>query len=430
MDEAELERAQEEFRRFHDHFAPLFGREEARDRSQQYLLGLLVQASERRNAENLAEVVEESNARVLQRFLTESPWAWHPLIMALQAYLSPRLSAAEGVFIIDETCFPKQGAASVGVARQYCGTLGKVANCQIGVFLAYAAPRGYALIDMRLYLPEGWITDAVRRQQTGIPPEVIYRSKAELALALLEQARQAGFLTGHWVTGDEAYGEVPTFRDALDGAHWWYVLEVPSTTPLFEQLAKTEIPPWSGKGRKPTTPRLVAGEARPQPVAALAERLAPSAWQTLTVADGAQGPRTYQFAAQRVWESRDGLPGRACWVLFRRNLDGSELKYCVSNAPLDTPLLTLGRVGATRWCIETAFQRTKDEIGLADYEVRSWRAWHHHITLALLAGAFLFTMWQEWGKKSAPADSPAGQSAPPGQPASAALVSSGSSSLD
>jgi SRSO17 transposase len=396
MDQAEFERAAGQFAAFHRQFAALFGRKEAQARSEQYVRGLLVQQSERRNAENVAEAIEGATARALQRLLTEAPWEHQTVMTALQAYLRTHLNSSEGVFILDETGFPKQGRQSVGVARQYCGTLGKVGNCQVGVFLAYASPHGYALVDARLWLPREWTNDRERCTQAGVPTEVTYQSKAELGLAMLEQARQGRHLTGRWVTGDEAYGEVPTLRDALDAGGWWYVLEVPCTQPVFARETRVEVPPWSGRGRKPTRPRLMEGEPQPETAQSVAAQLTTNDWQTLTVAEGAQGPRTYQFAARRVWESRDGLPGRACWLLWRRNLDGSELKHSLSNAPSCTSLQTLGCVGATRWCIETEFRTTKSEIGLADYEVRSWQGWHHHVTLALLAGAFLLHMQQQW----------------------------------
>jgi SRSO17 transposase len=194
---------------------------------------------------------------------------------------------------------------------------------------------------------------------------------------------------------------VPTLRDALDAEGWRYVLDVPATTPVFDQPAATAVPAWSGRGRQPTTPQLAPGAPRPRTVQTVAQSLAPAAWQEVTVAEGAQGRRTYQFVALRVWESRDGLPGRACWLLLRRNLDGSEPRYYLSNAPADTPLLTLAQVAAARWVIETEVQTAKGETGLDEYEVRSWTGWHHHITLALLAGAFLLTMQQEWGGKDA-----------------------------
>ena len=417
MNQVEFDRAAAAFAAFHHEFAPLFGRKEARRRSEQYIRGLLVQQTDRRNAENVAEAIDGATPRSLQRLLTEAPWETAPVIDALQAYLAPRLSTPNGVFVLDESGFPKKGTKSVGVARQYCGALGKVGNCQLGVFLAYVSEQGHALIDTRLLLPREWTDAPTRCRAAGVPADVGYQSKAELGLAMLKQARQANHLAGRWITGDEDYGKVPTLRDALDADGWWYVLEVPATTPVFVEPAATAVPAWSGHGRKPVRSRLVPGAPEPQTVTAVAVTVPPDDWHVVTVADGAQGPRTYQFIAQWVWESREGLPGRACWLVLRRNLDGSELKFYLSNAPSDTPLLILGRVGAARWPIETEFQTGKGETGLDEYEVRSWAGWYHHITLALLAGAFLLTMQQDWGKKSAPTDAAPGQSRAAGNPA-------------
>ena len=411
------------FAKFHQEFAPLFGRTEACERSEQYLRGLLVQQTDRRNAENLAETIDGATPRSLQRFLTESPWADEPLIDRLQRYVGQRLNQPAGVFVLDDTGFAKQGKKSVGVARQYSGTLGKVGNCQVGVFLAYVSAQGHALVDTALYLPTEWTDDRQRCRAAGVPEGLGYQTKAELGLGLLRRARQAGHLTAAWVTADSAYGEVFTLRDRLDAEGWRYVLEVPSNTHVFTQAAQVAVPAWSGRGRKPSQPQLVAGEPRPHSVQAVAASLLPADWQQLTVAEGAQGPRTPlrgdQFAAVRVWESRDSLPGRACWLVLRRNLDGSEAKYYLSNAPAETPLLRLAQVGAMRWPIETEFQTDKGETGLDEYEVRTWLGWHHHITMALLAGAFLLSLQLDWGKKDAP-DHPAPNHAPAATPAAAA----------
>jgi SRSO17 transposase len=182
------------------------------------------------------------------------------------------------------------------------------------------------------------------------------------------------------------------------------VREVPRTTRVFPQHRQSAVPAWSGRGRKPQRPRLLSGEAPAPTVDTLAGALPPGAWQTVTVAEGAQGPRRYQFAAQRVWECRADLPGRESWLVRRRNLDGSELKYYLSNAPAETPLRTLGRVGALRWPIETEFEQGKGYAGLDEYEVRSWVGWAHHTTLALLAGAFLLSLEQDWGGNHARPD--------------------------
>ena len=409
MEQVEFERIAASFAAFHQEFASLFGRKEAQQRSEQYLRGLLVQQTDRRNAENISEAVDGATPRSLQRFLTESPWSDEPVIDQLQAYVGQLLNSSEGVFVLDETGFPKKGKKSVGVVRQYCGTLGKVANCQLGVFVAYVSEQGHALVDKRLYLPREWIDDPDRRRAAGIPETVGYQSIAELGLSMLHQARTSGHLMGRWVTADEAYGKVPTLRDSLDDDEWLYVLEVPCSQPVFTQPAKTEVPAWSGRGRQPTRLRLVDGESGPQAVKAVAASLAAEDWHLLTVAEGAQGPRIHLFAARRVWESREGLPGRECWLVLRRNPDGSEPKHYLSNAPVHTPLLTLAQVGAKRWPIETEFQLEKNETGLDEYEVRSWQGWHHHITMALLAGILLLSLQREWGEKDAPGNSAANQ---------------------
>lgn len=407
MKQTEFEQVAASFAAFHREFAPLFGRTEARRRSEQYLRGLLVQQTDRRNAENVAEAIEGATPRTLQRFLTEAPWSSEAVIERLQHYLGHRLSAPAGVFILDDTGFAKQGRKSVGVARQYSGTLGKVGNCQVAVFLGYASERGHALVDRALYLPHSWTDDAERCQTAGVAEDQRpYQSMTDLALKLLRQARRRGHLAGKWVTADEGYGKAPSFRDALDAEGWWYVLEVQCTTQVFTQAAKTEVREWVGNGRPPTKIHLAAGEPGPVAVQTLAAQLPDTAWQELTVAEGAQGPRSYQFASQRVWEHREGVPGRACWLVWRRNLDGSELKYYFSNAPADMPLLKLAQVGGTRWVIETEFQTYKGEAGLDEYEARSWQSWYHHITMAMLAGAVLLTLEQDWGEKDAP-DHPA-----------------------
>lgn len=392
-------RSADRFADFHLRFADLFGNSVKRVRSAQYLVGLLLE-TQRRNIENLIDVVEHVSAHALQRFITHATWSWTPVIQELQRFYGERLSASDGLFVLDDTGVGKQGTKSVGVARQYSGTLGKVGNCQIGVFLAYVSARGYALIDARLYLPKEWTEDPDRCRAAGVPEEHrTYRAKTDLALDELRAAQRLGVLTSHWVTADEAYGESPPFRDALEAEGYWYVLEVPSITPFFAHPAKTAIPPGSGRGRKPTKPRL-APEAPPaQEVRTLAATVPDTAWDRYTVAIGEQGPRTYEYYACRGWESREGLPGRATWLLLRRNLDKSELKYYFSNAPAKTPPRKLARVGAMRWCVETAFEQGKSEGGLDEYEVRTWPGWYHHMTLVLLAMAFLLLLTQEWGEK-------------------------------
>jgi len=244
MDPVEFEQVAASFATFHQEFAPLFGRTEAREHSEQYLRGLLVQQTDRRNAQNLAEAIDGATPRSLQRFLTESPWADESFIDRLQRYVGYRLPQREGVWVLDDTGFAKQGKKSVSVARQYSGTLGKVGNCQVGVFLAYVSAHGHALVDKALYLPREWTNDRQRCREAGVPEDIGYQTKAELGLGLLRRARQAGHLTTEWVTGDAGYGEVPTLRDTLDAEGWRYVLEVPCNTYVFIEAAQVAISAW------------------------------------------------------------------------------------------------------------------------------------------------------------------------------------------
>jgi SRSO17 transposase len=403
MELSEFERVEATFRAFHAEFAPDFGRKQWREHSGNYLQGLLVQTEERRNAENMAEALPVS-ARALQRFLTDARWDDAAVIAHLQAYWGPRLAHPGAVWAVDSSGFPKQGKQSVGVKRQYCGALGKIASCQVGVFLAHVGPCGRAVVDKRLYLPKEWTDDPARCEAAGVPPEKqVYRSETELALEMLLQAQARGHLAADWVTGDDSFGKSPTFRDGVASAGWRYVLEIPPETPVWPLEPTWETPSYGGKGPRPA-PRPVATER--QEVRERAKRLPREAWHAITVAEGTQGPRIYRFAAERVRETRDGAPGEALWLVHRENLDGSEPRSYFSNAPEGTPLGTLARVAAARWPIETEFETDKSDIGLDEYEVRSWAGWHHHITMCLLASAFLLTLQQEWGKKDAPPDAP------------------------
>ena len=399
MDAAVLERAYEAFQEFHGYFAPVFGRKEARENSSHYLQALLVQSEERRNAENLSETVPASS-RALQRFLSESPWDDDAVIGRLQEYLSSRLKDSQGVWVLDGSDFPKQGMKSVGVVRQYCGALGKIANCQAGVFLAHVGPRGRALVDKRLYLPEEWTGDGERCATAGVPADRReYRSKTELALDMLECAQARGHLSAQWVAGDSAFGMSPTLREGIASAGMYYVLDVrPDMTVWPLEPAWTD-PPYQGNGR-PRKPRPVREER--QTMAGRSQALPPATWREITVAQGSQGPRSYRYSAQRVRVTRRRKPGEVLWAVYRQNLDGSEPRYYLSNAPEDIPLETLAYVGGSRWRIETEFETEKSDVGLDEYETRTWAGWHHHITMCLLAGAFLLTLQQDWGEKDAP----------------------------
>lgn len=399
MTDQQLDQVEENFITFHAVFAPVFGRKQCRQRSQEYLKSLLLQAEERKNAENLSEVADAS-PRVLQRFLAETVWADAAITDRLQEEVGPGLTHPEGVWAVDESGIAKQGKKSAGVARQYCGAVGKVANCQIGVFLAYLSPHGRLIVDKRLYLPTSWTDDPPRCEAAGVPKEAqTYRSKTDLALALLQHAQALGYLTAQWVTGDDAYGVSPSFRQGVAEAGLWYLLDVPRNTPVWPEATEWKTPEYRGRGPHPQ-PRPVGRQEARQRTEALPE----GAWREVSVAEGAQGPRTYRFAAERVRESAEGEPGETFWLIHRENLDGSEPRWYVSNAPESSSLETLARVAASRWPIETEFQSSKSQVGLDEYETRSYGGWNRHVTMCLLANAFLWSLERRWGEKLPSAD--------------------------
>ena len=261
-------------------------------------------------------------------------------------------------------------------------------------------------MDKRLYLPERWTSDPERCAAAGVPEERrSYRSKTELALELVGRALERGHLRAGWVAGDDAFGMSPSFREALAALGMRYVLDVPGSTPVWPLEPAWTSPEYQGTGR-PRKPRLRDGQRRT--MEQRRDELPAEAWREITVAQGSQGPRSYRFSAQRVRATRKGKPGEEMWALYRRNLDGSQPRYYLSNAPEDTPLETLACVGGSRWRIETEFETEKSDVGLDEYETRTWAGWHHHIAMCLLSGAFLLSLQQAWGEKDAPDHEAAG----------------------
>jgi SRSO17 transposase len=380
MDRHEFDDWGAAFAAFHARFAPHFPRREARERSARYLRGLLGPV-ERKNGWQLAEAAGEQGPDGMQRLLNQARWDAEAVRDELQRFVAERFGDPEGSFILDETGFLKKGTKSVGVQRQYSGTAGKLENCQVAVFLGYASRRGHVLVDRALYLPREWAEDPARRAEAEVPDAVGFRTKPELAWQLLERARANG-LAARWVVGDTVYGNDPALRARLQtlapACH--YVLAVSASAPVWA-AAEGEQAGTPAPGRL----RWQGGTAR-----AVAAALPGGSWERLAVAQGAKGPRVYDWAAVRVAGGEQGWPGAECWLLARRSVgDPGELAYYLSNAPAQTPLRTLARVAAGRWPIEQCFEEAKGEAGLDHYEVRQWESWQRHITLSLLAHAFL-----------------------------------------
>jgi SRSO17 transposase len=358
---------------FHGQIAPLFGRREMQRHSEQYLRGLLLGHGDRRNAETIAAASGGVPARALQRLLSSSPWPVAPVIDVLQRELANLLNAPDGHFVLGEIGFPKQGNASVGVARQVCGLSRSAINQQVGVFLAYASSRGRALVDAQLYLPPEWATDFERRRRVGVPDAIVSRSCGELGLTMLQQARARGCLTSNWVAADMPAERGWAWRDALDASGWSFVTEVPRGTPVF---SAAKVPSAA------SAPRAV------RQVQDLETALAGRGWHEVAIETTPGRPVPYHFAVRRVFESRDGDQGHEVWMLVRRDLAGGGPRYYLSNAPSRSTLSQLAQVAADCSSLP-AIAAYYDKVGLHDYEVRSWSGWHHHIALVLLAGAVL-----------------------------------------
>ena len=344
-----------------DRIAGRFARSEARRRVKAYLVGLLGPV-QRKNAWQLAEQVGDAAPYGVQHLLGRADWDPDEVRDDLRAYVAESLHDPQAVLIVDETGFLKKGTKSAGVARQYTGTAGRTENCQVGVFLAYAGRHGTAFLDRALYLPEDWTDDPDRCEEAGIPEGTAFASKPTLARRMLERAFAAG-VEAAWVTGDSVYGCDGKLRRWLEDRGQRYVLGVRS-----DQYVRTGL-------------YRVA-------VAELVANLPPGSWRRIEVGDGSKGPRRSDWAWLPTDDAR--RPGWRVWVLARRDPDEpGEVFYFLAAAPADTTRTRLARAAARRWSVEGGFESAKQEVGLADYEVRSWTGWHRHITLALLAHAVL-----------------------------------------
>jgi SRSO17 transposase len=396
MDARQLRRLKPELDVFLERYAPLFGREETQTHAGQYLQGLLLEG-ERRNAENIAEAIEGGVVRSLQKFLAQARWPDDTVLEEMQRQVVTEIGDPDGLLNVDESGFPKKGTKSVGVKRQYAGCLGRVDNCQIGVFLNYLTPAGHGLLDRRLFLPEEWAADTERRHEAGVPPEVVFRTKPELALEMVREAEARG-VPFRWVGGDSVYGDSPVFVQGVRELGKWYVVDTSADARVW--LAPPMVIPagTQGTGGRPRTrPRVTRKPIRVDQVLA---QVPVRVWRRLVVAEGSQGPRTYEYAEVPVWFSEAGLPSGPERLLLRRTLGQKvEIKYQRSNAPASVPLAKAAQVGGGRWSIEQDFQAGKGECGLDEYETRGWTGWHHHTALALLALWFLTLQRRRLGEK-------------------------------
>jgi SRSO17 transposase len=386
--------------RFMEELTPEMGRRDRRQWAVRYVRGLLLDG-QRKSVEPMAKRLQAIDGsrrdyeQSLQQFLSQSPWEERPVRDRLGCWIARR-AGPDGFLIVDDTGFPKQGRHSVGVARQYSGTLGKVGNCQVAVTLYYAGGTGIGYgIDAALYLPKVWAQDRPRCDAAGVPEEVSHRPKWQLALQMLQRAKANG-LKG-MVLADSLFGSVTAFRCQLDQEGWTYCVGVDSTLKVVAADADLgPIPPRKKTGRPPTRPVKVRAGAKSISVADWAQQHAAD-FRKLTWREGSKGRLSSRFAAWRVRPAHQLSAGRTplapCWLLAEWPADeDTPRKYFFSNLPVTTSLKKLVTVAKSRWMIEQSYQQMKGELGLDHFEGRSWRGWHHHVTLVLLAWAFLQTL--------------------------------------
>ena len=388
-----LEPLQTELATYLDQFASVWQRREQKENGHLYLRGLLATVPNKSVETMMLHLqgAAPGAIRNMQHFLSKGSWQDEEVLRIHWREVAQTLGDANGVLIIDDSGFPKQGNDSVGVKRQWCGQLGKRANCQVGVFLAYAGSQGATLLNRRLYLPQEWVESpkyAERRRKCGVPPDSRFQTKTELAAEMVQQQQADGQLPYRWLACDEAYGRSPEFLDQV-GQSLSYFAEVEGRTRVWSTRPLTELPADSGQGRPPKRWQLVAGEPQAEAVSALVAQLPESAWSRQIIKEGSKGPIVADFLALPVVAVRQKLPGPDVWLVVRRHPESGDCKYYLSNAPADTPLATFVWLSGMRWPIETCFEDAKQELGLGDYQLRSWTGWHHHMTLCLLAHFFL-----------------------------------------
>jgi SRSO17 transposase len=361
MDAAEAMDWTAELERVWPRLRPRFARAEMRVRSRHYLRGLLSGAA-RKNGWQLAEAAGERSPHGMQDLLSRAVWDAAAVRDDLRSYVVEHLGDPTAVLVVDETGFLKKGTKSVGVQRQYSGTAGRIENCQIGVFLAYASARGHAFLDRALYLPQAWAADAARRAEAGVPADVAFATKGDLAQAMLTRAFAAG-VPAAWVTGDEVYGNDGGLRRWLEAEQRPYVLAVACSHPVWHAGAQGRID-------------------------SLVAQIPGDGWRRLDVGAGSKGPRVYDWACARLpYWTEDGW---AQWVLIRRSVSQpQEVAFYRAFGREAATVAELARVAGTRWAIEACLEEAKGEVGLDEYEVRRWDGWHRHVTLSLLAHAVL-----------------------------------------
>ena len=392
-----------ELKGFHDQFSDCFQRSESREHFYKYMAGQFSDL-ERKSIEPIALAVENGNVRAMQRFVSDAPWDDNNMIVKYRSLVNEDLGSPNGAIIFDETGFVKKGDDSVGVGRQYCGTIGKVDNCQVGVFAAYASENGYALVDKQLFITDQWFSDSYRqrREKCNLPKDIVFKTKPQLAVEMLNTLVQEKILPFKYILADTIYGESPDFITTIEALpDTTYFVSVSKDTLCWFKRPMTvkKQYKWGGKIKSKTV--LADQGHKPMKVEDLAKNINSYFWYRREVSEGTKGPIIYEFTRRRIILAAAGLPQKEVTLLIRRTIDGPvTYSYFISNASSYTKFKTLIWLSGMRWAIEQCFEETKTELGMDHYEVRKFMGWHHHILTCMLAHFFLWHLKIRLGKKS------------------------------
>jgi len=403
VEKNDIEDFVDELKGFHEGFKDCFSRSEPRENFFRYSAGQFSKL-ERKSIEPIALNIQGGNVRSMQRFVSDVVWNETRLLHQYHHIVNEDMGDSNGVLIFDESGFAKKGDDSVGVAKQYCGNLGKVENSQVGVFAAYASPSGYALLDKRLFIPEKWFNDdyELRRNKCKIPEDVEFKTKPQLAVEMFHDLEEQKSLPYKYVLADSLYGNSPEFIDAVEKcAHLNYFVSIPSDTLCWLKRPITKMKEYKYEGKVHTKEILEKTEEKPISFETLAMNTNNYFWYRRKVSEGTKGPIAYEFMRRRVILSKNGLPQKTVWLIIRRTLGcNATYDYYISNAPESTKLKTFVWLSGIRWAIEQCFEETKSELGMDQYEVRKYPGWNHHMLSCMLSHFFLWHLKIRLGKKS------------------------------
>jgi SRSO17 transposase len=403
LDSDDIEGFLSELKGFHEAFHDCFHRSESRRHFFLYMAGQFGPL-ERKSIEPIAISVEEGKVRAMQRFMSDAYWDEPKIMSRYRSQVAEDMGDQSGVLIFDETGFVKKGEDSVGVAKQYCGTIGKVENCQVGVFAAYASPHGYALLDKRLFIPEKWFSEeyAEKREKCKVPEGHECKTKPQLAVEMLEEIKEEGQIPFKYVLGDTIYGSSPDFIQAIvkiPGVS--YFVSAPADTRCWLKTPVTRKKTYRYRGEIKEKRVLESTEKKPITVEELAYSISDFYWYRRKVSEGIKGPIEYEFTKKEVMLSKNGLPDKPVWLIVRRTLgENPTYSFFLSNAHASTRLPVFVWLSGLRWAIEQCFEESKTELGMDHYEVRKFPGWHHHMLTCMLAHFFLWHLKIRLGKKS------------------------------